>query len=283
MLVDKNRFRLDVSTHPFTTSIGYGDVRFTTNFERKNPLSSFFSTVHEAGHALYELGMPKDEFKDTVISDSPSLGLHESQSRFWENMVARSKQFWNYFYPIFKKSSPNHLKDLDIDIWYRYVNQVRPSYIRIEADELTYCLHVILRFELENSLMEDKIKVSELPELWNDKMYEMLGITPTKDKEGVLQDMHWSGGNFGYFPTYAIGTIYASQLFKKMTDENPGIYSEIEKGDFRNILNWLRGHVHKYGRLITADNIIKNACGEGLNAKVFVEYLKDKYLPLYEI
>ena len=283
MLLPKDRFRLDVSTHPFTTSMDYNDVRFTTNFERKNPLSSFFSTVHEAGHALYELGMPKDEFKDTVISDSPSLGLHESQSRFWENMVARSQQFWNYFYPIFKKSLPNDFRNLDIDIWYRYVNQVKPSFIRVEADELTYCLHVILRFELENSLMENKIKVSELPELWNNKMNEMLGIIPKKDKEGVLQDMHWSGGNFGYFPTYAIGTIYASQLFKKMKEENPSFYSEIEKGNFRNILNWLRDHVHKYGRLMTADDIIKNACGEGLNAKVFVEYLKEKYLPLYEI
>ena len=283
MLVAKDRSRLDVSTHPFTTSIGYDDVRFTTNFERKNPLSSFFSTVHEAGHALYELGMPKDEFKDTVISGSPSLGLHESQSRFWENMIARSKHFWKFFYPIFKKSSPNDFRDLNIDIWYRYVNQVKPSFFRVEADELTYCLHVILRFELENSLMEDKIKVSELPELWNNKMNEMLGITPKKDKEGVLQDMHWSGGNFGYFPTYAIGTIYASQLFKKITEENPSIYSVIEKGDFRNIFNWLRKYIHKYGRLMTADNIIKNACGKGLNARVFVEYIKEKYLPLYEV
>lgn len=283
LLLPKEKSRLDVSTHPFTISMGYNDVRITTNFERKNPLFSFFSTVHEAGHALYELGIPKDEFKYTVISDSPSLGLHESQSRFWENMICRSKYFWNYFYPIFKENSPNQLKDLDIDTWYRYVNLVKPSYIRVEADELTYCLHVILRFELENSLMEDKIEVSELPELWNAKMDELLGITPKNDKEGVLQDMHWSGGSFGYFPTYAIGSIYSSQLFKSLTDNNRNVVSDIEKGDFNNIIGWLRENVHKHGRKITSDEIITNVCGEGLNAKVFVNYLKDKYYKLYDI
>jgi len=283
LLLPKERSRLDVSTHPFTTSMGYNDVRITTNFERINPLFSFFSTVHEAGHALYELGIPQDEFKYTVISDSPSLGLHESQSRFWENMICRSKHFWNYFYPIFKEKSPNKLNGLDFDTWYRYVNLVKPSFIRVEADELTYCLHVILRFELENSLMEEKIEVSELPEIWNAKMDELLGITPKCDKEGVLQDMHWSGGNFGYFPTYAIGSIYSSQLFKSLKDENPNVISDIEKGDFKNIIGWLRKNVHKYGRKITADDIIKNACGEGLNAKVFVNYLKDKYYELYDI
>jgi carboxypeptidase Taq len=283
LLLPKERSRLDVSTHPFTTSMGYNDVRITTNFERKNPLFSFFSTVHEAGHALYELGMPVDEFKYTVISDSPSLGLHESQSRFWENMICRSKNFWNYFYPIFKEKSPNKLNDIDIDTWYRYVNLVRPSFIRVEADELTYCLHVILRFELENSLMDEKILVSELPNIWNEKMDELLGITPKSDREGVLQDMHWSGGNFGYFPTYAIGSIYSSQIFKSLTDENPDIISDIEKGNFNSIIGWLRKNVHTYGRKITAEEIIKNACGEGLNAKVFVDYLKDKYYKLYDI
>jgi len=283
LLLPKDKSRLDVSTHPFTTSMGYNDVRITTNFERKNPLFSFFSTVHEAGHALYELGMPKDEFKYTVISDCPSLGLHESQSRFWENMICRSKQFWNYFYPIFKEESPDQIKKLDIDVWYRYVNLVKPSFIRVEADELTYCLHVILRFELENSLMDERINVSELPNLWKEKMDELLGISPKSDKEGVLQDMHWSGGNFGYFPTYAIGSIYSSQLFKTLIDENPNVISDIEKGDFKNIIDWLIKNVHNYGRKITADEIIKNVCGEGLNAKVFVNYLKNKYYKLYDI
>ena len=185
MNVPNDSTRIDVSTHPFTSSMGNNDVRITTNYERKNPLFSFFSTAHEAGHALYELGMPKNEFKDTVISESPSLGLHESQSRFWENMIARSKNFWKYFYPIFKKISPDQFKDIDLETWYRQVNMIRPNFIRVEADELTYCLHVILRFEIENMLMNDEIKVSNLPSLWNEKMKEMLDITPTNDKEGV--------------------------------------------------------------------------------------------------
>jgi len=283
MNLPKKRSRLDVSTHPFTTSMGDDDVRITTNYERKNPLFSFFSTVHEAGHALYELGLPRDEFKDTVISDAPSLGLHESQSRFWENMIARNKHFWNYFYSEFQKIAPEKLKDMDIETWYRYVNQVRPSFIRVEADELTYCLHVILRFELELALIDGEIKVSELPMCWNEKMTEMLGITPKNDKEGVLQDMHWSGGSFGYFPTYVIGTIYASQLFKQLSQENSSLTEEIEQGNFINILSWLRKNVHQYGRLMTADEIIKKTCGDGLNSKVFVSYLKDKYYPLYKV
>lgn len=283
MNLPKRRSRLDVSTHPFTTSMGDDDVRITTNYERKNPLFSFFSTVHEAGHALYELGLPRDEFKNTVISDAPSLGLHESQSRFWENMIARNKHFWNYFYSEFQKIAPEKLKDMDIETWYRYVNQVRPSFIRVEADELTYCLHVILRFELELALIDGEIKVSELPMCWNEKMTEMLGITPKNDKEGVLQDMHWSGGSFGYFPTYVIGTIYASQLFKQLSQENSSLIEKIEQGNFINILSWLRKNVHQYGRLMTADEIIKKTCGDGLNSKVFVSYLKDKYYPLYDV
>ena len=275
--------RVDVSTHPFTTSIGNDDVRITTNFERESALFSFFSTVHEAGHALYELNMPVGEYKDTVVSDSPSLGLHESQSRFWENMVARGESFWKFFYPLFQKESSGELDNISFEHWFGIVNRVQPSLIRVEADELTYCLHVILRFELEVDLMDEKISVDELPHLWNEKMDEMLGVTPSNDVEGVLQDMHWSGGSFGYFPTYAIGTIYASQLFKKLTEENPDVYNEIEKGDFSNIISWLRDHVHRYGRLMTADEIIKNACGEGLNSKIFVEYLKDKYYELYDV
>lgn len=281
MLLKKESSRLDVSTHPFTTAMGNDDVRITTSFERPNPLFSFFSTVHEAGHGLYEQGMPRGEYKDTVISDSPSLGLHESQSRFWENQIARSRSFWKYFYPVFKDVAPNQFTNIDFESWYRKINLVEPSLIRVEADELTYCLHVILRFEIEADLMDDKINVSELPQIWNSKMDEMLGITPQSDVDGVLQDMHWSGGSFGYFPTYAIGTIYASQLFKKLIETNNNLLNEIERADFANILNWLRENIHKYGRLMTADEIIKNACGEGLNSKIFIDYLKEKYSQIY--
>ena len=283
MNLNPERSRIDVSTHPFTTSIGNDDVRITTNFGRENPLFSFFSTVHEAGHALYELGLPKNEFKNTVISDSPSLGLHESQSRFWENMIARGKYFWNYFYPFFKETKPDQFKNIDFDSWFTYVNQVKPSLIRVEADELTYCLHVILRFELEYDLIDGDLEVNELSHIWNEKMEQLLGVRPNNDSEGVLQDMHWSGGDFGYFPTYAIGSIYSAQLYNKLIQEKPGIIDEIGNGDFTTVLSWLREHVHKYGRLMTADNIIKNACGEGLNSRVFVDYLKQKYFDIYQL
>jgi carboxypeptidase Taq len=278
-----DRARLDISTHPFTTSMGDDDVRITTNYEREGMLSSFFSTVHEAGHALYELGLLKGEYKDTVISDAPSLGIHESQSRFWENMVARGKPFWTYFSPIFRRIAPETCKSMNTETWYRTINQVRPSLIRVEADELTYCLHVILRFELELALLEEKITVAELPQVWNEKMTDFLGVTPKTDTEGVLQDMHWSGGDFGYFPTYAIGTIYASQLFTQFVKEHPTALEEIPQGNFNTILSWLSKHVYEYGRLIPADDIIKKTCGEGLNSKVFIAYLKEKYYPLYEV
>jgi carboxypeptidase Taq len=275
--------RMDVSIHPFSTSIGYDDVRITTNFGREQPLFAFFSTMHEAGHALYELGLPKGKFKDTVISDAPSLGLHESQSRFWENMIGHSKAFWKYFYPFFQRTFSEQLKKIDFNEWYFYVNNVKPSPIRIEADELTYCLHVILRFEIEMDLMDGKLKVSELPGIWNEKMEEMLGIIPRNDKEGVLQDMHWSCGDFGYFPTYSIGTIYAAQLFNQLVKEKPEVTQQIARGEFKNIIEWLRGHVYEYGRMMTADEIIKKACHERLNPQIFVSYLKEKYYSLYEI
>ena len=281
--VPLERARLDVSAHPFTTAMGDDDVRFTTNYDHEGFLSSFFSTMHETGHALYELGILKGEYTDTVISDAPSLGIHESQSRFWENMVARSKPFWTYFSGIFQRIAPDISRGIHADDWYRFVNQVRPSLIRVEADELTYCLHVILRFELELGLLEEKISVAELPECWNQKMTEFLGVTPDTDREGVLQNMHWSGGAFGYFPTYAIGTMYASQLFHQLLKQRQTVKDEISKGDFSAIQGWLSEHVYQYGSLMTADEIIKKACGEGLNSKVFLAYLKEKYFPLYGI
>jgi len=277
-----DRFRIDSSTHPFTISIGYDDVRITTNYKKDNPLFSLYSTIHEAGHALYELGLPQDEYKNTVISDSPSLGLHESQSRFWENMIARSRSFWEFYYPEFCRLSPSISNHMGLDQWYETVNRVTPSLIRVEADELTYCLHVILRFEIETELMEDRINVDELPQIWNDKMDEILGVRPSNDVDGVLQDMHWSGGSIGYFPTYAIGTIYATQLFNQLVNDQPDTLSAIAQGNFSDIVSWLRTNVHQYGRRMHADDIIKNVCGEGLNSRVYTDYLKHKYYALYE-
>ncbi len=281
MGLPEERARLDISTHPFTTAIGYDDVRITTNFERENPLFSFFSTVHETGHALYELGLPQNVFKDTVISDSPSLGLHESQSRFWENMIARSKEFWEFFYHFLVKKAPGISKKYSVETWYYTMNQVRPSLIRVEADELTYCLHIILRFELELGMISGDISVGELPVVWNEKMEKLLGITPSDDIQGVLQDMHWSGGSIGYFPTYAIGSIYAAQLFTQLQKNISSVSMDISKGNFARILSWLHTHIHQYGRLLTADDLIRKTCGTGLNSRVFINYLKDKYGAIY--
>jgi carboxypeptidase Taq len=283
MFLPDDRSRIDISTHPFTVSMGNDDVRITTNFDRDQPLFAFSSTIHEAGHALYELGMPKGKFKNTVISDSPSLGLHESQSRFWENMIGKNNHFLMYFYPIFKQTFPSQLKSINLNMFYFYINQVKPSLIRIESDELTYCLHVILRFELEMDMLDEKLSVKELPNAWNEKIGEFLGITPKNDTEGILQDMHWSGGEIGYFPTYAIGSIYASQLYNQLLKDHPTTTEKIEHGNFKFIIEWLRNHVHNYGRKLTADEIIKKSCGTGLNSRVFVNYLKNKYYDLYEI
>ncbi len=274
--------RLDQSTHPFTTSLGRNDVRITTNYKQESPLFSFFSTIHEAGHALYELGLPQKEYADTVISDAPSLGLHESQSRFWENMIARSYPFWQGFYPKLQHIiGPDHIS-FTREEWYQHINAVRPSLIRVEADELTYCLHVILRFELELQLINGEIRIHDLPERWNETMQEYLGVTPKHDVEGVLQDMHWSGGSFGYFPTYAIGSIYAAQLYQALKTRHPRIEEDIRQNDFTRILQWLRTHIHQQGRKHTADHIIKKACGNSLHATTYLEYLKDKYKTIYQ-
>lgn len=270
--------RLDLSTHPFMEKIGFGDIRLTTNF-RKNPLFSFGSTIHESGHALYELNLSeKDAYN--VLGSSASLGMHESQSRIWENNIGKSEDFWKYYYPVFKKELK--LKG-SFDQMYKEVNLVKPSLIRIEADEITYCLHVILRFEIELGLIEGSIKVKDLPMIWNEKMKESLGVVPKTDKEGVLQDMHWSGGNIGYFPTYAIGSIYAAQLYIQLLKEKKGIEKQISNGNFSEIGEWLKNKVHSKGSIMKADDIIKKVCGKGLNPDDYINYLNKKYSKVYKL
>lgn len=281
MNLPKDKSRLDVSAHPFTVGIGYNDVRITTRYV-PNPLESLGSTMHEAGHDLIELGLPK-EYAYTVVCDIPSLGLHESQSRFWENMVGRSERFWRYFFPKYKDIFKTQLKDVEFDEWFKIVNLVKPSFIRTEADELTYCLHVILRYEIEKDLIEGNIEVKDLPEVWNDKFEKLFGIRPKKDSEGLLQDVHWSEGLIGYFPTYALGSIYAAQLYNQLVKENPSIKEEIESGKLENVLSWLEDNVYKYGRSLTAEETIIKACGEGLNPKAYIKYLDDKYSKIYEV
>lgn len=268
------RTRLDVSAHPFTISAGPDDVRITTRYPDFK--GSFWAGVHEAGHALYELNLPKG-FRDTVIYFAPSFGIHESQSLFWEKQIISSPWFWKGYFPKIRKLV--NVKLLD---FYRAMNQVRPSFIRVEADEVTYCLHIILRFEIERDLINGKISVDAAEKEWNRKFKEMFGISVKRDNDGILQDMHWSMGAIGYFPSYAIGMVYASQLMKQMSKEMRGVEKKIEKLDFAPIAAWLKKNVHSKGKTMLADDIIKKVCGSGLDHNVFVDYLTKKYSKIYK-
>jgi len=268
--------RLDISEHPFTTTLGLRDVRITTNV-RDDPLFSIGSTIHEAGHALYELGMPDDE-QYTVLGDAPSLGLHESQSRFWENMVGLGKPFWKHFFP--KAVNLFNIED-KLDLWHKEINQVNPHYIRIESDEVHYCLHVILRYELEKGLMDGSINVENIAEKWNEKVKEYFGLEVRNAKEGFMQDVHWSEGYFGYFPTYALGTIYAAQIYNKLKEEMDNVEDKIADGSFDKIKDWLKEKIHQYGSMRVADDIITGVCGKGLDTDDFLDYLNKKYAELY--
>ncbi|MDC7125822.1 MAG: carboxypeptidase M32 [Spirochaetales bacterium] len=275
-----NRGRLDLTEHPFTTTLGSDDVRITTRYEEDLVLSGLFSNIHECGHALYELGMG-DAVRGNILSTGVSLGVHESQSRFWENMIGRSFQFWEYFLPAFKKAFPEQTQGVDVDTFYRAVNKVTPSFIRTEADEVTYSLHVILRFEIEKAMLSGDIKVSSLPDEWNKRMKSLLGIVPKNDAEGVLQDVHWSAGLIGYFPTYALGNLYAAQFMSAMKKSLPQMDEIVSKGDFGTILSWLREHIHQYGMVYPAGELCLRATGEDLNPDYFTSYLDKKYSNIY--
>ncbi len=270
--------RLDLSTHPFTETIGLNDVRITTNF-RENPLFSFESSIHEAGHALYELQLPEEDHY-TILGEAPSLGIHESQSRFWENMIGKSKPFWYFYFPKFKKEFNLNGK---FDQFYKEINFVEPSLVRVESDEVTYPLHIILRYEIEIGLIDGSIKVKNLPKIWNTKMRELLGVVPKNDKDGCLQDVHWSNGAIGYFPTYALGTIYAVQLYNNLKEEKPKIEDKISKGDYSEIKLWLKEKVHSIGNKMQAEEIIRKVCKEGLNEKNYINYLNKKYSEIYNL
>ena len=278
MGVNDGRSRLDNTEHPFTTTMGPDDERITTNYS-SDIKKCFFSTVHEAGHALYNLGLPK-KYRYTAVWNYPSLGAQESQSRFWENVIARSPMFWKYMFPIFQKTCNIGLSEEE---WVFEINRVKPSLIRTAADEITYNLHVILRFELELDLIDGKLKVSQIPKAWKKKMKEYLGVVPRTNREGCLQDVHWSSGIFGYFPTYTIGNIYAAQLYYAMLRDKPDIMNDLRKGKYDRILKWMKKNVHRYGRTLSAEEIVKKATGEGLNPSVLIMYLREKYSKIYDI
>lgn len=274
--------RLDESAHPFATGLNPGDVRLTTHYFEQDVLSALFSTIHECGHGLYEQGINQD-LERANLQRAASMGIHESQSRFFENILGRSREFWTYFYPDFKNFFPGQFDQVTIEDFTRAVNTVEPSFIRTEADELTYNLHIMIRYEIEKGLIAGDIEVKDLPVIWNEKMQEYLGIVPPTDTLGVLQDVHWSFGGFGYFPSYSLGNLYAAQITHTMKQQLPDFNEIIARGELSTIREWLRENIHQYGSLYTPNELIERVTGEPLNAKYLIAYFEEKFTKIYKL
>jgi carboxypeptidase Taq len=279
---DFQRGRLDRTTHPFATSFGKNDCRITTRYDKNLIQMSLMGIMHEAGHAMYEQNVG-DDLIDTTLASGCSNSLHESQSRLWENLVGRSKVFWTYFYPRFKAAFPEQLIDVDQDTLYRAINKVEATLVRVEADEVTYNLHIILRFELEQDLLEGRLSIKDAPDAWNAKMTEYLGVTPPNDSLGILQDIHWAMGGMGYFPTYSLGNFVSCQLFDKALEINPDIPSHIAEGDFRPLYTWLKENVWTDGRRLFPQEQIVKATGRPLETGPYLKYLQNKFGDVYEL
>ena len=271
--------RIDETEHPFTSGY-YDDVRITTHYYPENFASSIFSVLHEAGHALYEQGLPQ-EWKYQPIGASCSYGIHESQSRFIENIIGRSREFWTSFLPKLKKITGQSLARLELDPFVHAINQVKPSKIRVEADEVTYCLHITIRFQIERDLFENKIEVNQLPEIWNQKYKENLGLRIENDSEGVMQDTHWASGLYGYFPSYALGNIYSGQILAALAKDMQDWRSQLAQGNLKNIKGWLVKSVHSHGDLYDPPDLIRRITGKKLDAEPYLQYLQEKYSKLY--
>ena len=277
---DFNRGRQDKVPHPFETSFSVNDVRITTRFEPEKPMAMVFSTMHEAGHAMYEQGV-NPAYERTPLANGTSLAVHESQSRMWENLVGRSIPFWEHFYPKLKKTFPVQLNGVSLKAFYKAINKVQPSFIRVSADEATYNLHIMLRLELEIAMIEGKVEVKDLPEIWNTKMKEYLGITPANDAQGVLQDVHWSYGAIGYFSTYALGNLVSAQLWEKINKDIPDLDDQICRGKFDALLGWLREKIHQYGHKYDPQDLVQKVTGSKINSAPYVRYLTRKYSEVY--
>jgi len=277
---DWNRGRQDQAPHPFETTFSVDDVRITTRFEKDNPTATIFSTMHEAGHAMYEQGV-NHAYERTSLASGTSLAVHESQSRMWENLVGRSLPFWEHFFPAFKKTFKSQLDGVSLEAFYKAINKVEPSLIRVNADEATYNLHVMLRLELEIGMVEGKIAIKDLPEIWNAKMQDYLGITPPNDAKGVLQDIHWSGGSIGYFSTYALGNLVSAQLWEKINSDMPDLDENIRKGNFSELLGWLRKNIHQHGRKYDPQDLVETVTGSRITPEPYVRYLTKKYSEIY--
>lgn len=276
---DWHRGRQDKSPHPFTSSFSSNDVRITTRVDPAFLNTMLFGTMHECGHALYDLG-PAPELERTGLESGASMAVHESQSRMWENLVGRSLPFWEHFYPRLQTTFPQ-MADVPLAKFYRGINKIQPSYIRVEADEATYNLHIMLRLEIEIALIEGKLAVKDLPEYWNSKMEEYLGIRPPNDAKGVLQDIHWSSGLIGYFPTYALGNLVSAQLWEKINADIPDLPAQIRQGQFAALLGWLREKVHRHGCKFEPQDLLQQVTGSRINPAPYLRYLKHKYGEIY--
>jgi len=272
--------RIDVSTHPFCSGTTPHDVRLTTRYHEDFFNPSIFGVLHEAGHGLYEQGLDPAHVH-TPMGQAVSLGIHESQSRMWENFVGRSREFWEHFYPDAQAAFPQALGDVSLDGFYGAINVVKPSLIRVEADEVTYNLHIILRFELEREMVAGRLAVADVPEAWNQKIFDMLGIRPNSDADGCLQDIHWSMGAFGYFPTYALGNLYAAQFYATAAQAMPDLRARIARGNFAPLLQWLRDNIHRHGQHYRAGELVKRITGAPLSVKPFLSYVRGKFGPIY--
>ncbi|SCY22053.1 carboxypeptidase Taq [Paenibacillus polysaccharolyticus] len=273
--------RLDESVHPFATGLNPGDVRITTNYLQDDVTSAIFSSLHEGGHALYEQNID-ESLAGTLLAEGTSMGIHESQSRLWENMIGRSLPFWTRYYKDLQQHFPQ-LSEVKLEDFYRAINRVESSLIRIEADELTYNLHIIIRYEIEKMLYNEGLEVKDLPETWNKKYKEYLGILPTNDGEGVLQDVHWSGGDFGYFASYSLGNMYAAQIMHTLRREMPELDRLIEEGNLIPIKEWLTDKIYRYGKSRTPSELIVAVTGEELNPDYLADYLEAKYAEIYKL
>jgi carboxypeptidase Taq len=279
---DWSRGRLDKAAHPFEISFAVTDVRITTRFEEANPFATLFNMMHESGHAMYEQGV-NPAYERTPLSSGVSSAIHESQSRLWENLVGRSWGFWEYFYPRLKKIFPVQLESVNLKTFYKAINKVEPSLIRVSADEATYNLHIMLRLELEIGMVEGTIAIKDLPEIWNTKMEEYLGVIPPDDARGVLQDIHWSNSivHFGYFPTYALGNLISAQWWEKINKDIRNLDDQICKGDFSELLGWLRKNIHQYGHKYEPQDLVQRVTGSRITPEPYVRYLARKYNEIY--
>lgn len=277
---DFEKGRMDVSVHPFCGGSHPTDVRITTRYTDNNFIDSLYAVIHETGHALYEQGRPY-AWGDVPATESLTMGIHESQSLFWERMIAQGKPFCSHYFAAIKEAFPENLGNVTIGAFYRALNTCKPNFIRVEADEVTYPLHIILRYEIERGLFDDTMHVDELPQIWNELMQQYLGITPPSDTLGVLQDSHWSSGAFGYFPSYTLGAMYACQFFKTLLSEQPDTEDQIAAGNFRSIKAWLNDKIHRQGRLFSPQELVQRVTGEALNPDHFIDHLQHKYREIY--